>query len=181
MRCDQCGNFFRSQESLGSHIRLTHKRVNLCELCGRASKTIQNHLYHMWSAHNIILEGAKVYNCRHCDKAIFGKSHWQSHERAHSGVTCEICGKSFKQERSMKRHVEAHSGLKPYICQYCGRGFAQKSARESHERTHTGEKPFQCQICMAQFTQSGTLRIHEKKHHPDMAQTSSAARRYPKI
>lgn len=52
---------------------------------------------------------------------------------------CDICGKSFKEERSLRIHLERHAGTlkRPYKCSFCEKALPTRHSKLLHERTHT--------------------------------------------
>ncbi|KAF7325694.1 hypothetical protein MKEN_00419500 [Mycena kentingensis (nom. inval.)] len=49
---------------------------------------------------------------------------------------CEFCPLSFDRNYDLKRHVETHSGEKPYVCDRgCGKSFSRKDAVKRHQTT----------------------------------------------
>ncbi|KAJ7032391.1 hypothetical protein C8F04DRAFT_1040506 [Mycena alexandri] len=50
--------------------------------------------------------------------------------------TCDFCPLSFDRHHDLKRHVETHSGEKPYLCDRgCGKAFTRKDALKRHQTT----------------------------------------------
>ncbi|KAJ7765321.1 hypothetical protein B0H16DRAFT_1525199 [Mycena metata] len=50
--------------------------------------------------------------------------------------TCDFCPLSFDRHHDLKRHVETHSGEKPYVCDRgCGKAFTRKDALKRHQTT----------------------------------------------
>uniref|UniRef100_A0A8C4WV64 Myoneurin n=1 Tax=Eptatretus burgeri TaxID=7764 RepID=A0A8C4WV64_EPTBU len=78
---------------------------------------------------------------------------------------CSICGKSFSEASSLRRHARIHKGLKPFSCSLCGKAFTQGNQLKMHLRVHTGEKPFECDECDKAFAQKCQLVFHARTHH----------------
>lgn len=50
---------------------------------------------------------------------------------------CPLCGKIFKSNYHLGKHLPAHEEKKPQTCQICGRVFKYKLAFEKHVQTHS--------------------------------------------
>ncbi|KAJ7813069.1 hypothetical protein B0H14DRAFT_1449242 [Mycena olivaceomarginata] len=49
---------------------------------------------------------------------------------------CDLCPLSFDRQHDLKRHIETHSGDKPYLCDRgCGKAFTRKDALKRHQTT----------------------------------------------
>lgn len=53
--------------------------------------------------------------------------------------SCELCGKGFRLQRMLNRHIKCHSQVKRHLCTFCGKGFNDTFDLKRHVRTHTGE------------------------------------------
>ena len=47
-------------------------------------------------------------------------------------LSCEICKKTFKNERYLSRHLALH-GQPEYSCEYCGKFFTRKDYLNDHQ------------------------------------------------
>ena len=70
---------------------------------------------------------------------------------------CTKCGKAFKSNSELTRHLRVHSGDKPYSCDTCGIVFATSGALSRHLRVHSGDKPYSCDTCGKAFADSSNL------------------------
>lgn len=58
------------------------------------------------------------------------------------------------------------AGEKKYSCEVCGRRFTQEATVRAHMAVHTGERPYECPFCEAKFAQKSNLRGHVARLHP---------------
>ncbi|KAF9926130.1 zinc-finger protein [Mortierella alpina] len=81
-------------------------------------------------------------------------------------INCDRRGRGFGQRQKAMRHIQTHTGDKPFQCQVCQKRFSEANIMAQHMRTHTGEKPFRCDEpgCGRQFSISGALTIHRRVH-----------------
>ncbi|KAI8914755.1 hypothetical protein DFJ77DRAFT_463189 [Powellomyces hirtus] len=79
---------------------------------------------------------------------------------------CERNGKPFSQRQKVMRHIQTHTGDKPYQCTVCNQRFSESGIMTQHMRTHTGERPYKCPepACEREFAIPGALTIHRRKH-----------------
>lgn len=90
---------------------------------------------------------------------------------------CELCGKGFRLQRMLNRHIKCHSQVKRHLCTFCGKGFNDTFDLKRHVRTHTGIRPYKCEICNKAFTQRCSLESHLKKIHGVQQQYAYKQRR----
>ncbi|CAG8457602.1 11147_t:CDS:2 [Dentiscutata erythropus] len=79
---------------------------------------------------------------------------------------CDRNGRPFTQRQKVMRHIQTHTGDKPYQCTICKKRFSEANIMTQHMRTHTGERPFKCPQpnCGREFSISGALTIHLRVH-----------------
>ena len=143
----------------------------------------------------------KMYNCSQCTKKFKHVSNFYRHGQTHSkeridsyrnkrksqsqecnnllihktkkkSVACDICCKTFYHKGNLTRHMNIHSGVKPYSCSVCQKDFARKDHLKWHMRTHTNEKPVvvnvkqpSCSVCKKDFSTKSSLNRHMRLVH----------------
>lgn len=86
----------------------------------------------------------KLYQCCVCGKNCDARS-IRAHQKMHTGeklYECIYCGRTFSQRSHFESHEKIHTGVKVqtrehlYICVTCGKSFAYYSTLVTHRRTH---------------------------------------------
>ncbi|KAL8617115.1 hypothetical protein ACOMHN_014285 [Nucella lapillus] len=107
--------------------------------------------------------GIKPYQCDICGRSFSYEKSLKEHKYMHQDgkqFECPVCHKKFRQSSGVAIHMKIHQERKDYVCSSCGKGFSQKQALIRHERIHAGDKPFTCSLCQRSFTDSSVLRRH---------------------
>jgi len=128
---------------------------------------------HLTSEH--IGTGKAQYEChwgtcpRNGDKSFSSKQKVLRHLQSHTGhrpFQCTLCGQYFSEPATLQQHMRRHTAEKPYTCEYpgCGKSFTVKGALTIHQRIHNGEKPFKCTYCGRAFAESSNLSKHLRTH-----------------
>lgn len=92
------------------------------------------------------------------------------HPPLNSPIECDVCGKSFRAQKPVRRHMKTHFAKKPHECLTCGASFADKSNLGKHMKSHTGElrnvkgRPLSCDDCGKRFKWATSLIKHRKYH-----------------
>ncbi|PCH44200.1 hypothetical protein WOLCODRAFT_138823 [Wolfiporia cocos MD-104 SS10] len=119
--------------------------------------------------------GRAHYNCfwegcgRNGDHGFASKQKILRHLQSHTGhrpFHCKICQQNFSEAATLAQHMRRHTQEKPYVCDFpgCGKAFAITGALTIHKRTHNGHKPFKCTYCDRAFAESSNLSKHLRTH-----------------
>ncbi|XP_060086418.1 protein sister of odd and bowel-like isoform X9 [Ylistrum balloti] len=75
---------------------------------------------------------------------------------------CYECGKLFKSYQGYKKHEKLYhrGGVDCKSCEICGRTFPDESSLKQHKLKHTDERPFSCDKCGKSYKYRNTLKDH---------------------
>ena len=110
-----------------AHHKATHSALK-CVVCGANFETPSRLHRHKYQ-HSVL-----NYICETCGEKFPFSSQLKDHRTKHlndRGFTCfsKNCGKSFKNNSSLTRHLQVHSG-KTFTCPVDGCGYNNKSREE---------------------------------------------------
>lgn len=92
------------------------------------------------------------------------RRHMESIHSTESQQTCHICGRSFRSDAAIRKHLLVHTGEKPFGCDLCPKKFARNDKLKQHRNSHFGLKLYHCDVCEKTYTQRFNLIIHKRSH-----------------
>jgi hypothetical protein len=156
-------------------VALTEPETHGCmwDDCNQIFSTCDALTAHIASAH--VGSGKAQYECvwRGCPRVggqpFASKQKILRHIQSHTGhrpFQCTVCKQHFSEAATLQQHMRRHTREKPYQCDYpgCGKAFAITGALTIHKRIHNGEKPFKCTYCERAFSESSNLSKHLRTH-----------------
>ncbi|GMR37821.1 hypothetical protein PMAYCL1PPCAC_08016, partial [Pristionchus mayeri] len=150
-KCSHCAKRFGEKQNLDRHEN-THlldddprkKRFD-CKICGKSFADPAALILHR-KGHNEDEQVSRPYKCEECgwrcQNASILKKHMNSHladdDPRKEKFKCDICGKEFSWERSLRIHSNTHKEEEmerlPYKCDYCAKRFMSSSHLCSHRK-----------------------------------------------
>lgn len=184
LKCEVCEKLFLCPANLKTHM-IIHSEVKPynCEICNKGFAQKNNYKLHL-ARHVLRSENEKDYSHHFLDGIDLDtcdKVREKSAQRKPSTYTpqaqgsfkrelrfpCELCGKMFRWNHDMKRHVRTvHHGLKQFECKICGKKVVDKHALMVHiNSNHEKIKNFQCVYCSRKYFIKNKLQEHVRRKH----------------
>ncbi|XP_055918814.1 myoneurin [Eupeodes corollae] len=107
--------------------------------------------------------------CTVCNETLNSREELREHKKTlHSSFDCELCGRKFKMQSSLKTHMEKHTSLKILNCEPCNMHFPNKTERRRHmQEVHKDTvAQFSCEKCKRAFTSETRLQKHSESNCP---------------
>lgn len=141
--------------------------------CERSFANVDDLMNHLTAVH--VGSGKNHYECfwsgceRNGQNGFGSKQKVCRHLQMHTGhkpFQCKLCKQYFSEAATLQQHMRRHTQEKPYTCDFpgCGKAFAIAGALTIHRRTHMGLKPFKCTHCERAFSESSNLSKHLRTH-----------------
>lgn len=107
--------------------------------------------------------------CNICHETLSSREELKEHKKSmHTSFDCELCGRKFKMQSSLKTHMEKHTSLKILNCEPCNMHFPNKTERRRHMQEHHKESvaQYSCEKCKRAFTSETRLQKHTESNCP---------------
>ncbi|KAL6439704.1 hypothetical protein ACFW04_004045 [Cataglyphis niger] len=188
--CGECGKVLSNYANLRRHTKIAHRNAKIydCAECSRMFTRKELYDHHMQIKHN----SKTMLQCPQCPKSFVFQSNFTYHfrtahlEKSQNGYACDICGKVFVEEASLKIHKgwhnRANSRLSTRYILSNQKTPDDESQMEPVESGENSERPararksfpnpplqspttssegnFQCQVCNDKFNDVTELRNH---------------------
>ena len=110
--------------------------------------------------------------CNICDKSFKNDKTLMGHMINHFGIApkmakCPICGLTL-QKKSYARHLRLHGDIIPEVCRYCKKEFREKRSLDKHiKAVHSSDRPYNCNHCSECFRTQKEQEKHIQSHMRD--------------
>ncbi|XP_053674584.1 transcription factor grauzone-like [Anopheles nili] len=157
----------RLLEHLGGHVGSIS-----CEICGKIYKSTFYLELHKIDRHGEA--GTKPFKCDTCHLSFHKPYLLKTHQKRHEPVRCNVCDKQLMGSQGLKAHMQKmHGKDTSLICPTCGKEFRCQTAMDRHLNAHMGivtiEK-VQCDKCERWFDGKYNLRRHIRYIHDEEGQ-----------
>ena len=155
---------FNRIKDINAHRQLYHPNLHhKCHQCKKTVHTPSTWRYHQYcqcprlhkcsDCHKLFLFKSTLQQHR---RRHISQRHFKCF---HGG-----CYMSYKHPQDLSRHAATHQQI-TFDCDLCDKTFKQKRLLKRHEVVHTNDEPYRCQLCGQKFKHNNQLYRHKKKYH----------------
>lgn len=174
--CMTCQTQYSSKKEFTMHMKL-HRAptVHSCNMCEYVT-----HSQYLLKKHNLISHRTPKTDLMLPKVHLIKEENLKSRTLSRTSQNfdfhdCSICLKRFKDETSLKEHVEKGcQGIirskEGYHCPVCMYVSDRRRSVEDHLSKHTGVYRFRCSYCPYQCIRNYCLKDHMNKKHPEVKQ-----------
>jgi Zinc finger, C2H2 type len=158
-RCDDCGKFYKTPQSLQHHIQSIHENLNLpCSQCKKTFKTKLHLKNHVLSQHS------EKVTCETCGKLISQGPLLAYHKWSHLKKVCpfEECGKIFSIAQ-FNHHIESHQKPQNLPCPFCSTTCPTRHSLKTHIYNQHKREELKCKVIGCNY--SVRRKLYLKEHY----------------
>ena len=83
------------------------------------------------------------------------------HASTESRFSCDVCGKDFKQDFYLKRHLKSHNSIGKCVqCSICSTDIDKEKLKKHVKEVHQNRKEHKCSSCNMGFHRFSEMREH---------------------
>nr|NP_001071854.1 zinc finger protein [Ciona intestinalis]BAE06766.1 zinc finger protein [Ciona intestinalis] len=135
-QCEVCGVTFRLAEYMRRHVSAVHVKEKpfKCTECERHFNRPEQ-----LKLHQITHSKERRYKCDLCGKTFRQPAGLWKHKRKHNGgyFVCEICGYSCRSNSVLSMHLKSHVSDTHNTCQQCKKTFKNMKSLNRHMKQHS--------------------------------------------
>lgn len=140
-----------------------------CKTCGRRFDSRLKRTKHQFTHSG----ASSPLECVECHRTFSSRLTLAEHQAWHEDrmlYSCSTCGRQFRQNTGLWRHLRTHNPdarRRRYSCPRCGRDFARRDYLREHLASHEEaqhRRRFVCDVCERAFLQSSDLNRHRGTH-----------------
>lgn len=168
LKCHDCSEDHPSMYHLKVHMRRQHNTKEPFIFCCNAIQKLRVPALDHVEFHR----NPDAFKCPTCGLRLKSNFLLSQHIRfQHSeaaGCQCSICGKTFRQKKSLNHHSKRHMPLdqRPFKCSYCGKGFVSQAVLTTHVHAmHEVMERAVCEICGKGYSNMKTFMEHYRTMH----------------
>jgi hypothetical protein len=152
--------FDNSQPKTSNDGRVKQKLFKFCFVCDYSITDYKSNL----SCHNCLMNmhtDERPFKCIECSKTFKNSGALYYHRFTHLSpeFKCDYCPKMFIRKQDRNRHMNIHTGARPYKCDVCHKKFNDPSTLRHHRQSHSAPK-YECPFCHKMFAQSRYWKLH---------------------
>lgn len=173
-----------TQPSMPAVHKATRGRKFPCQKCGRCFDSRLKRMKHQFT-HTGAASSASSLDCAKCQRTFSSRLALVEHQAWHESrmlYSCPTCGRQFRQNTGLWRHLRTHKPDAPkqrYPCPQCGKDFARPYYLKAHLASHdeSYKSRFVCDICQRSFFQRSDLSRHQQTHNSERCFECSICKR----